>query len=97
MNYFASTGRKYEVCVRMFYEDSSHQDIQVPMFSNSALDDVRDIVDDFNDKLDCNPSRYKLDPAMFKFKIVSMRDRQGRNWIEDDNVYGGIYLEDSAK
>ena len=93
MNYFASKGRKYQVCVRLS-DGNSHQEIEVPMFSNSSLDDVRDIVEDFIDKLDCYPSKYGLNQYQYNhFKIVSMRDSKSRNWIEDPNVYGGIYLE----
>jgi hypothetical protein len=97
MNYFNSQGRKYQVRVRLFNNDLTHNDVEVPMFSNSNLNDVRDIVEDFTEKLDCNPKKYGLDlngPNNVTFQIVSMRDSKGRNWIEDSSVYGGIYLEE---
>jgi hypothetical protein len=94
MNYFASIGRKYQVRVRLFNNDLTYNDVEVPMFSNSNLNDVRDIVEDFTDKLDCNPNKYGLGSNFDSFDIVSMRDSKGRNWIEDSSVYGGIYLEE---
>jgi hypothetical protein len=92
MSYFQSQGRKYLVRVKLVNADQSEQIIEVPMFSNTALNDVRDIVEDFAEKLDLSPKRYGIDHCK-TFKIESMRDRLGRNWIEDSKVYGGIYLE----
>ena len=94
MNYFESQGRKYQVRVRLIHGDQTQEFIEVPMFSNSHLDDVRDIIEDFLEKIDCYPSRYGVDLTNATlFEIVSMRDRKGRAWINDPSVYGGMRLE----
>ena len=96
MSYFQSSGRRYQVCVRLHRDDQSHTDVEVTMFSNSALTDVRDIVEDFTDKLDDGPTRYGLTAAgtdWHTFNIINMRDNQKRLWIQDATVYGGLRLE----